>query len=139
MKIRIRPGAMLKEILNHVGRKPATENYPFVKTEKPDKFRGKLKFYPEKCIGCKICMKDCPSNAITINKVGDKMFECEVRLDKCVYCGQCVLSCPKQALEMTKDFELAGLDRSKLRVLYKNESQPKPQPPAPGPDDTPKK
>lgn len=124
MKIKIRPGAMLKEILNHVARKPATELYPFVKTEKPDKFRGKLKFYPEKCIGCKICMKDCPANAITITKIADKVFECEVRLDRCIYCGQCVLSCPKAALEMTKDFELAGLDRSKLKVTYKNEEKP---------------
>ena len=124
--IKIRPGAMLREILNHVARKPATERYPFVKKEKCDKFRGKLKFYPEKCIGCKICMKDCPANALTITKTGDKQFECEVRLDKCVYCGQCVLSCPKAALEMTKDFELAGLDRSKLRITYKTgEDKPK--------------
>ncbi len=116
---------MLKEILNHVARKPATQRYPFVKTEKPDKFRGKLKFYPEKCIGCKFCMRDCPSNAITITKT-ESGFQAEIRLDKCVYCGQCVLSCPKQALEMTKDFELAGTDRKKLRVVYKDEKRSQP-------------
>jgi formate hydrogenlyase subunit 6/NADH:ubiquinone oxidoreductase subunit I len=120
----IRPGAMLKEVLRHILKKPATELYPFVKTEKPPKFRGKLKFFYEKCIGCKICMKDCPSNAIIINKVGEKMFDCEVRLDKCVYCGQCVLSCPKQALEMTKDFELADTDRKRLKVTYHASARP---------------
>ena len=136
---------MLKEILNHVARKPATQRYPFVKVEKPDKFRGKLKFYPEKCIGCRFCMKDCPANAITITKTGDKQFEAEIRLDKCVYCGQCVLSCPKQALEMTKDFELAGLDRKQLRVIYRatkekpNEGKPASQPAKPQPDDSSKK
>lgn len=131
---------MLKEVLSHVAKKPATELYPFEKKEKPDKFRGKLKFYPEKCIGCLLCMKDCPSDAITITKVGEKKFECEIRLDKCIYCGQCVLSCPKQALEMTKDFELAGLDRKKLRVTFKNETKPADQPKTnTGPDDTSKK
>ena len=99
-----------------VFRKPATENYPFVKTERPDKFRGKLEFFPEKCVGCKICMKDCPSNAITINKIGEKKYEAIIDLDKCLYCAQCVDSCPRKALAATKEFELAQLDHSKLKV-----------------------
>jgi formate hydrogenlyase subunit 6/NADH:ubiquinone oxidoreductase subunit I len=111
-----KPGKMIAEVLAHVLKKPATENYPFTKTPKPDKFRGKLMFHAEKCIGCKICMKDCPSNAITINKVGDKQFEAILDLDKCIYCAQCVDSCPKKALETSKEFELATLDRSKLKV-----------------------
>ena len=111
-----KPGKMLFEVLNTFYKKPATVLYPYVKVEKPDKFRGKLEFYPEKCIGCKICMKDCPSNAITINKIGEKQFEAIIDLDKCVYCAQCVESCPKNALAATKDFELAQLDHSKFKV-----------------------
>jgi Formate hydrogenlyase subunit 6/NADH:ubiquinone oxidoreductase 23 kD subunit (chain I) len=67
-----KPGRMSSEVLKAVLKKPATVLYPFVKVEKPEKFRGKLKFHAEKCIGCKICMKDCPANAITINKIGEK-------------------------------------------------------------------
>lgn len=114
----IKPGKMLRECLCAVFKKPATGQYPFVKAVRPEKFRGMLKFSPEKCIGCKICMKDCPANAIVINKVGDKQFECEIRLDQCIYCAQCVDSCPKKALEATKEFELAQLDRGKLKVNY---------------------
>ena len=40
----IKPGKMFSEVMNNVFRKPATVLYPFVKTEKPDKFRGKLEF-----------------------------------------------------------------------------------------------
>jgi formate hydrogenlyase subunit 6/NADH:ubiquinone oxidoreductase subunit I len=111
-------GKMVSEVLRHLLKKPATEQYPFVKKEKPEKFRGKLKFYPEKCIGCRICMKDCPANAINIKKVGEKQFVAEIDLDKCIYCAQCVDSCPKKALESTREFELAALDHAKLKVVY---------------------
>ena len=115
----IRPGKMIKQVLGSLFKKPATINYPLTKTEMPDKFRGKLKFYPERCIGCKLCMRDCPANAININKVGDKAFEAEIDLGKCIYCGQCVDSCMKKALEMTKEFELASLERGKLKVTLR--------------------
>ena len=60
-------------------------------------------------------MKDCPSDAIHIEKVGDT-FEAVLDLDKCIYCAQCVDTCPKKALEATTKFELAQIDRKKLRV-----------------------
>lgn len=112
----IRPGKMLKQVLNSIFIKPATTRYPFVKFEMPDNFRGKLKFYPERCIGCKLCMRDCPSAAINIKKTGEKQFEAEMDLGKCIYCGQCVDSCLKKALEMTREFELASLNRDTLKV-----------------------
>ena len=94
----------------------ATRLYPFVKIEVVDKFRGKLKHYKDRCNGCMLCMKDCPSNAIIIVKVADKEFKAVLSLDKCIFCGQCVDSCAKDALECTKDFELAHLDRKYLQV-----------------------
>lgn len=114
----IKPGKMIRQVLSSTGKKPATIQYPFVPAVVPARFRGKIKFSPEKCIGCKICMKDCPSNAITINKVGEKRFEAIIDLDKCIYCGQCADSCPKKALEISPEFELAQLDRSKLKIVY---------------------
>ena len=62
-----RPGRMLREVLHHVVRKPATIRYPFVPYRMPDRFRGKLTFDASKCIGCKICMRDCPAEAILIS------------------------------------------------------------------------
>lgn len=119
-----KPGKMLSEVLSNVLKKPATSNYPFEKAQKPEKFRGKLVFHAEKCIGCRICMKDCPANAITINKVGEKQFEAVVDLDKCIYCAQCVDSCPKKALEASKEFELAALDHGKLKVRINVKNEP---------------
>jgi formate hydrogenlyase subunit 6/NADH:ubiquinone oxidoreductase subunit I len=108
-------------------RRPATIRYPYVKPEMPKSFRGRIKFYPEKCIGCKMCVRDCPSDAIEIIKVGEKKFECKMHLDKCIYCGQCVDSCPKKALECTTDFELAQIERKDLTRILHAEPDKKPE------------
>ena len=112
----MQPGKILNLVLRSLTKKPATNMYPAEKLEMGDKYRGKLKFYPERCIGCKLCMRDCPSNAITIKKVGEKQFVAEIDLGKCIYCGQCVDTCPKDALETTNDVELAQLDYEKEKV-----------------------
>jgi len=119
----MRPGKMIREVLGSVFKKPATNLYPAEKLDMPEGFRGKLKFNPQNCIGCKMCMRDCPTGAITINKVGEKQFEAVVDLSSCIYCAQCVDSCIKKALEMTKDVELAQLDKSKLKVTFGAESK----------------
>ncbi|MFA6350669.1 MAG: 4Fe-4S binding protein [Candidatus Omnitrophota bacterium] len=112
----IRPGAMLKQLLSSLTKKPATQNYPADKSGMPKGFRGKLKFDASKCIGCKMCMRDCPTGAIEIKEAGEKKFVAEVDLGKCIYCGQCVDSCLKKALGLTSEFELAQLDPKKLKV-----------------------
>ena len=119
----MKPGRMLVEVLCSMLKKPVTITYPAQKFEMPDKFRGKLTFHPERCIGCTLCMKDCPTNAITIVKVGDKRFEANIDLGKCIYCAQCVDSCPKKALESTRDVELAQIDKNKLKVVFHAQPQ----------------
>ena len=118
-----KPGKMIKEVLGAAGKKPATVQYPFERMEMPAKFRGRIRFLSDKCIGCKMCVRDCPSNCLTINKIGDKKFEAVLNMDMCIYCGQCVDSCPKDALEVPPEFELAQLDSSKFKIVL-NEKAP---------------
>lgn len=118
-----KPGKMLRKVLSSIFIKPATTAYPRKKFEMPDKFRGKIVFHPDLCIGCRICMRDCPAGAINIMKVGEKTFEAEIDLSKCIYCAQCVDSCPKKALEISGAFELASLDKSRLKIRYHAKSK----------------
>lgn len=120
-------GKMLRQVLSSLFKKPATVRYPAVKTQMPEGFRGKIKFYPDRCIGCTMCMRDCPSQAITISKNTQNQFEAHIDLGRCIYCGQCVDSCLKKALELTKEFELASKDRAKLKVIL-NGDPPKTNP-----------
>jgi formate hydrogenlyase subunit 6/NADH:ubiquinone oxidoreductase subunit I len=131
-----RPGRMVPSLLRSLFRRPATTHYPFVKWEMPDRFRARPVVHTENCIGCKMCVRNCPSGAIQIEKVGEKAFEATIDLGRCIYCGQCADVCPKKTIELTKDFELAAFDRAALRVVY--HAQPKPvEEPAGSPPDEP--
>ncbi|WP_341533992.1 4Fe-4S binding protein [Sporosalibacterium faouarense] len=50
----------------------------------------------DKCIGCTICAKNCPTNAIE----GELKQAHEVIEEKCIGCGVCEKKCPKDAVEM---------------------------------------
>ncbi|HNT98527.1 MAG TPA: 4Fe-4S binding protein [Elusimicrobiales bacterium] len=130
------PGRALGEAVRQLFRKPATSAYPFAKAKLQPKFRGRIAFEQEKCIGCKMCVRVCPAKAIDIilsaeqpaapapvegqtTPPAKKKFDCIMNLDRCIYCAQCVEVCPKKALLSTDDFELAQLDRKALRRHYK--------------------
>ena len=112
---------MLKDVLRSFTQRPVTEKYPFEKTPAPDRLRGKLVWNPEKCSGCCLCSKDCPSNAIeliTIDKKA-KRFVMRYHEDRCTYCVQCVQNCRFECLGMSNtDWELAALTKAPFDVYY---------------------
>lgn len=114
----IAPGKMIREVMASLFKKPATEQYPFVRGDLPEHYRGQIHFDPSLCTGCRACMRDCPSDAIKIKKVGDKKFEATFQLDRCLYCAQCTDSCTRKALKITQNYELAALNRNELTVTF---------------------
>ena len=106
----------LSTVLKHAFRKNVTREYPKVKQNLPDKFRGKPMWTPEKCVACRACEKVCPAYAIEINKVADDNINFKLDLNKCIFCGNCSYNCPKQAIEMSDDYELASDKKSSLYI-----------------------
>ena len=75
--------AMEKELLKHLVKKPATIIYPFEKCEPMSGFRGKVEIDTIKCIGCGICVHDCPAFVFLANDVfGRDMHIVEINLVK---------------------------------------------------------
>jgi formate hydrogenlyase subunit 6/NADH:ubiquinone oxidoreductase subunit I len=113
--------AMLGDVLRSLGRKPVTERYPFERKEAPENLRGQLVWDAEKCTGCLLCVKDCPSKAlelITVDKV-NKRFVMRYHVDRCTYCAQCVETCRFSCLHMSNEqWELAALKKEPFTVYY---------------------
>jgi len=74
----------------------------------PPRFRGKITYDRDSCIGCGLCVKVCPSNAIELLPETKRI---RIWVGQCIFCSQCTNICPKDSLSMTGEFLLAGEDR----------------------------
>ncbi|HEQ79303.1 MAG TPA: hypothetical protein ENN76_03450 [Euryarchaeota archaeon] len=64
--------AMKSEILGRIFKKAETEQYPFVKPEMPDNYRGAIEFDWKNCKMCGLCARACPAEAIEMLPVSEK-------------------------------------------------------------------
>ena len=105
----------LPEALKSLLKRAFTRRYPKEKPVLPQGFRGKLIHYPDRCIYCGACARNCPSNCITVD-AKKKVWSQD--MGQCLFCGQCVETCreiPKRdALAMGTDYELTTRDRKKF-------------------------
>lgn len=128
-----KPAVLVPELLRNLATRPVTRFYPFEPAVVPERFRGTPRFKGEACIGCKVCMRDCPSDAIHINvevippteppvegqpapKPKRKMTM-TLYLDRCVHCERCAEVCPKDAIYLDQEFAMAAFSREALKIV----------------------
>jgi formate hydrogenlyase subunit 6/NADH:ubiquinone oxidoreductase subunit I len=80
----------------------------------PEGFRGKIQYDKDTCIGCKLCIRVCPSGTIEF-----KPDEKKVRffISRCTFCSQCVEVCPVNCISMSNEFLLADSDKQSQNLI----------------------
>jgi len=122
--------SMIRPVLVQLFKKPFTNKFPVKYTPKsttklleavgegkaqiippvetPPGFRGKIQYDKEKCTGCRLCIRVCPSNAIEFKPKEKKI---KIYLARCTFCSQCNDVCPVKCLSMSNEFLLADTDK----------------------------
>lgn len=116
----MRIGTMFKDILRSFFTKSTTRLYPVERVTPPERYRGILSYNASVCTGCKLCVLDCPSDAIelVILDRSAKKYVMKYRMDRCIYCGQCMVNCKPKCIGMSnQEWEHARLDK-KFIVYY---------------------
>jgi NAD(P)H-quinone oxidoreductase subunit I len=120
----------IPEVLKQLLKKPATNTFPakylpgsiteylqkvtegkaeiHPPIETPPGFRGRITYDRDTCIGCKICTRVCPANAIEFIPETKRI---RIYVTQCIFCSQCNDACPVDALHMSSDFMIATEDR----------------------------
>jgi len=100
---------MPKSVLELLGRVQAGKATLVPPVPVPPKFRGKIAYNREKCIGCQLCIRVCPAKVIQFLPEVKKI---RMHVARCTFCAQCVDACPVDALAESPDFLLSDTDRS---------------------------
>lgn len=101
--------------------------YPHRSLPMAKRFRGHVELTRDPqtgaplCIACKLCERACPSVCIRVEgakaegaaKRAPTLFTLDFTL--CSLCGACVEACRSQALSYSRDYNLAGFDKSEFR------------------------
>ena len=88
-------------VLKSLSIRPATRRYPFVARIYTPRTRGHIDVDIDACIYCGICERRCPTQAISVDKLGHTW---SIERLRCIQCGSCVELCPKKCLFMADSY-----------------------------------
>jgi len=111
---------LLWEIIRTSLHGPETVRYPFGDIEMQSGLRGKLVMDPELCIGCGLCVRDCPGFALVLEKQDRHNFKLIYTSARCAFCGLCEMVCQKSAIRLVNEFVPAVINKDALIEVLVN-------------------
>ena len=124
----------VKEAVSQLFSKPSCAMYPAVPSEAAERYRGRIVYHADKCIGCGMCERVCAGSAITrtVEKLeeGDKIT-LTFDLGSCTFCATCADFCSTKAIEFTQDYHMIATKEGDLLVTGTH-IRPARKPAAPG-------
>lgn len=114
--------SLLHAIIDAVIASPDTVGYPFGELVLPEGYRGAIVIDPDKCIGCGICVRDCPTGALQLEKKSRDEFKLIHYPARCAYCGQCEDSCRHGAIGHSNALVGATTKPRELVVVLKEKN-----------------
>ena len=102
---------LLPNIVKAVSSKPETIAYPAGSHRLSASYRGSVRIIAENCIGCGLCVRDCPAAALALEKDSKHSFRLIHYRDQCTSCGQCELSCKFNSIYLDNSYIEASADR----------------------------
>jgi len=114
-----KPGKIVKMAIENLFKQPATISYPNGALQIADNYRGRIVYDATNCIGCGMCVRDCPAGALIIVNEGtktDRKMKAVLNVGHCIFCCQCVDSCPKKCLSYTRKIDLSTVNKDELKV-----------------------
>ena len=114
---------LLPDLLRTLLSPRITVRYPFEPMELPDYFRGKVTIDQLLCRGCGACVRDCPANALELERESRDRFRMTYWVERCAFCGQCEISCPFDAITLTNELASPSDSRDRLRVEFEKREE----------------
>ena len=101
------------EMLGNMFKPPVTTDYPIKPRTPIEGDRGKVVIDITKCIFCGSCQRNCPADAITVNRAKGTW---EINPFSCIQCRGCVDNCPKKCLTMDPMYTAPATEKAKILV-----------------------
>lgn len=115
---------LLPALLDAIFAKPDTVAYPFAPLELSEQYRGAVEINTENCVGCGLCIRECPAMALELIRFSRTNFQLIHYPARCTSCGQCEQICRNQGIYLSNRFVAATTDPATLVMVLKDARLP---------------